>query len=74
VPRKLPYQIEEIINTMRDYVDYLPDYMEVPTKSLKNSNSDSSSPEVLNSAETTKQSKEVISKVGDFLALGAGPT
>lgn len=74
MPRKLPYQIEEIINTMRDYVDYLPDYMEVPTKSLKNSNSDSSSPEVLNSAETTKQSKEVISKVGDFLALGAGPT
>jgi len=59
---------------MRDYVDYLPDYMEVPTKSLKNSNSDSSSPEVLNSAETAKQSKEVISKVGDFLALGAGPT
>ena len=74
MPRKLPYQIEEIINTMRDYVDYLPDYMEVPTKSLKNSNSDSSSPEVLNSAETAKQSKEVISKVGDFLALGAGPT
>jgi hypothetical protein len=57
---------------MRDYVDYLPDYMEVPTQSLKKSNSDSSSPEVLNSAETAKQSKEVISKVGDFLVLGGG--
>jgi hypothetical protein len=54
VPRKLPYQIEEIINTMRDYVDYLPDYMEVPSQTLKKSNSDSSSPEVLNSAETAK--------------------
>ena len=55
---------------MRDYVDYLPDYMEVPSTNQKKSSSDSSSPEVLNSAETAKQSKEVISKVGDFLSLG----
>lgn len=28
VPRKLPYSLQEIDNTMRDYLEYLPDYMD----------------------------------------------
>ena len=61
MPRKLPYQISEILNTMRDYVDYLPDYMEVPTQAVKKQSSDSSSPELINSAENSKETnKELI--------------
>lgn len=44
------------MSTMRDYVDYLPDYMEVPATTAKKANSDSSSPELAN---TAKESKEI---------------
>ena len=57
---------------MRDYVDYLPDYMEVPSAAVKKASSDSSSPEVVSPAEnSSKPTKEQAppGKVGDFSVM-----